>query len=229
MSVILCLEDLLSPARAARLRTLSLKLLSVLAFGVENVSQNPLVEHLMLPDQDVFEALCELFRTPDDARLFGEQAVLLLAVLSHYRSSEIANPYARGLRALADDVLLGGMAGTMMRLLSVANARWAAEVGVTPGPASGAGSGSSSSGSGNGVAGSGASSSGGGSRGLFGALSGMISSLFVGADAAGSLSTSARVCGGVLVFLFQVVYLNPGFLAVLAHTEVDVDAAAGGA
>ncbi|XP_026277370.1 armadillo-like helical domain-containing protein 3 isoform X1 [Frankliniella occidentalis] len=110
------LNNFLSGEFPASLKTLCLKLLLVLVTGTENVSQNTLLEYVMI--NSVFESLIQLLCNPQSRAAHGHDAVLLLTLLVNYRKYEAANPYIVKLSILDDELALNGYGQVITASLS---------------------------------------------------------------------------------------------------------------
>lgn len=86
-------------------RSLCLKLLLILVTGGDNVSQNVLLEYVMM--NSCFDSLIRLLSDPTLRVDFGHDAVVLLTLLVNYRKHE-GNPYVVQLSILADEQALNG-------------------------------------------------------------------------------------------------------------------------
>ncbi|XP_013173601.1 PREDICTED: UPF0668 protein C10orf76 homolog [Papilio xuthus] len=88
------------------LKSMVIKLLLVIATGVDNIDENPLVEYLML--NSLFEPLIQLLCTSTERQHHGYDVVLLLMFLVNYKKQESANPYVVKLSILDDELALNG-------------------------------------------------------------------------------------------------------------------------
>ncbi|KPJ04282.1 UPF0668 protein C10orf76-like [Papilio xuthus] len=89
------------------LKSMVIKLLLVIATGVDNIDENPLVEYLML--NSLFEPLIQLLCTSTERQHHGYDVVLLLMFLVNYKKQESANPYVVKLSILDDELALNGL------------------------------------------------------------------------------------------------------------------------
>lgn len=81
--------------------------LQVLVTGSNNVSQNILLEYIMINSQ-LFESCVRLLSDPTLRGLYGHDIVILLTLLVNYRKQETANPFIVQLSILADELALNG-------------------------------------------------------------------------------------------------------------------------
>ncbi|KAH9637971.1 hypothetical protein HF086_013051 [Spodoptera exigua] len=88
------------------LKSMVLKLLLVIATGLDNIDENPLVEYFM--QNSLFESLIQLLCTSTERQHHGYDVVMLLMFLVNYKKQESANPYVVKLSILDDELALNG-------------------------------------------------------------------------------------------------------------------------
>ena len=88
----------------ASLKDLCLKLLLIIATGLENVSQNMLLEFIMCNSGLLFESLIHLLTNSDARIVHGQNALLLLSLLVQYRKYDSTNPYIVKLSILDEEL-----------------------------------------------------------------------------------------------------------------------------
>ncbi|XP_052741104.1 armadillo-like helical domain-containing protein 3 isoform X2 [Bicyclus anynana] len=88
------------------LKSMVIKLLLIIAIGIDNIDENPLVEYLML--HSLFEPLMQLLCTSTERQQHGYDVVMLLMFLVNYKKQESANPYVVKLSILDDELALNG-------------------------------------------------------------------------------------------------------------------------
>ncbi|XP_013385441.1 UPF0668 protein C10orf76 homolog [Lingula anatina] len=113
------LHTILTGESPASLKSVSLKLLLTLVTATDNVSQNTMLEYVMI--NSVFEAIIQLLANPLSRQIHGHDAVLLLTLLVQYRKYESANPYIVKLSILDDELALNGYAQVVSSSLTEFN------------------------------------------------------------------------------------------------------------
>ncbi|CAH0399785.1 unnamed protein product [Chilo suppressalis] len=99
-------SNILSGDVPESLKSMVLKLLLIIATGIDNIDENPLVEYLML--NSLFEPLIQLLCTSTERQQHGYDVVMLLMLLVNYKKQESANPYVVKLSILDDELALNG-------------------------------------------------------------------------------------------------------------------------
>ncbi|XP_041785611.1 armadillo-like helical domain-containing protein 3 isoform X2 [Anopheles merus] len=85
---------------------LCLKILLIIATGIDNVNENNLIEFII--GQNLFEAFKHILSDSSLRNLHGHDVVTLLTILVNYRKHEGSNPYVVELSLLADELALNG-------------------------------------------------------------------------------------------------------------------------
>lgn len=111
-----CLNAFLTGDQPTGLKLLTLKFLLVLITATDNISQNTLLEYLMM--NSIFEALIQILGHPTQRQVLGHDAALILTLLIQYRKYESANPYIVKLSILDDELALTGYAQVVSTLLA---------------------------------------------------------------------------------------------------------------
>lgn len=103
----------------APLKDLALRVILVLVTATDNVSQNTVLEYLMM--NSVFESIIQILGDPVARQTHGPNAILLLTILVQYRKYESANPYIVRLSILDDELALNGLAQVVSSTLTEYN------------------------------------------------------------------------------------------------------------
>uniref|UniRef100_A0A7M4F3I0 Armadillo like helical domain containing 3 n=1 Tax=Crocodylus porosus TaxID=8502 RepID=A0A7M4F3I0_CROPO len=116
------LDALLCAEGSESLKSLCLKLLLCLVTVTDNISQNTILEYVMI--NSIFEAILQILSTPLSRREHGYDAVVLLALLVNYRKYESVNPYIVKLSIVDDEATLNGMGLVIAQALSEYNQQY---------------------------------------------------------------------------------------------------------
>ncbi|XP_033632908.1 armadillo-like helical domain-containing protein 3 [Asterias rubens] len=119
------LNSILTGVYSVSLKNLALRLLLVLATVTDNVSQNTILEYLMI--NSVFESILQILGNPSSRQEHGYEAVLLLTLLVNYRKYESANPYIVKLSIMDDELALTGLGAVISLTLASYNSQFKLE------------------------------------------------------------------------------------------------------
>uniref|UniRef100_A0A182QTW2 Armadillo-like helical domain-containing protein n=1 Tax=Anopheles farauti TaxID=69004 RepID=A0A182QTW2_9DIPT len=101
------LYDILASNIASdRPKDLCMKILLIIATGIDNVNENRLIEFII--GQNMFEAFKHILSDSTLRNQHGHDVVTLLTLLVNYRKHEGSNPYVVELSLLADEFALNG-------------------------------------------------------------------------------------------------------------------------
>ncbi|KAM4594615.1 armadillo-like helical domain-containing protein 3 [Fundulus diaphanus] len=116
------LDSLLCGDSSESLKSLCLKLLLCLVTVTDNISQNTILEYVMI--NSIFEAILQILSDPSSRGQHGYDAVVLLALLVNYRKYESVNPYIVKLSIVDDEPTLDGMGVVLQQALTEYNRQY---------------------------------------------------------------------------------------------------------
>ena len=125
------INDFLMGDEPASLKDLCLKLLLIIATGLENVSQNMLLEFIMT-NSLLFESLIHLLTNSESRNAHGRNAVLLVTLLVQYRKYDSTNPYIVKLSLLDNELSLHGYGQVITASLGSYNQSYEASLSDQP-------------------------------------------------------------------------------------------------
>ncbi|MBN3273833.1 ARMD3 protein, partial [Polyodon spathula] len=188
------LDTLLCGDGSESLKSLCLKLLLCLVTVTDNISQNTILEYVMI--NSIFEAILQILSSSSSRRQHGYDTVVLLALLVNYRKYEASfsfsssvNPYIVKLSIVDDETTLNGKGLVISQALSEYNRQYKDKEEENQG-------------------------------GFFSALTTMVGSMFI-ADAEEKISVQTNEA--ILLALYEAVHLNRNFITVLAQSHPEID------
>ncbi|KAI3352884.1 hypothetical protein L3Q82_019444 [Scortum barcoo] len=191
------LDSLLCGDGSESLKSLCLKLLLCLVTVTDNISQNTILEYVMI--NSIFEAILQILSDVSSRGQHGYDAVVLLALLVNYRKYESVNPYIVKLSIVDDEptldvsmLSLTGMGMVVHQALTEYNRQYKDKEEENQG-------------------------------GFFSTLTSMVGNMFI-ADADEKLSVQTNEA--ILLALYEAVHLNRNFITVLAQSHPEIDIAA---
>uniref|UniRef100_A0AAR2LL48 Armadillo-like helical domain-containing protein n=1 Tax=Pygocentrus nattereri TaxID=42514 RepID=A0AAR2LL48_PYGNA len=116
------LDGLLCGDGSESLKSLCLKLLLCLVTVTDNISQNTILEYVMI--NSIFEAILQILSDVSSRGQHGYDAVVLLALLVNYRKYESVNPYIVKLSIVDDESTLDGMGMVVHQALTEYNRQY---------------------------------------------------------------------------------------------------------
>ena len=187
------------------IRDVCLKLWLTLVTGTDHVSQNVLLEYLMMHNS-IFEPLVNILSESQLRARHGNDVVILLTLLVNYRKYEGANPYIVQLSLLADELALNGYSQVISAALIDFCRQYASQNALDGGQGGGGGGG--------GQQGHGSS--------WFSSLSNIVGNMFVSDE--GERVQQIRANNALLLALYEAIHLNRNFITTLAQTQTESSA-----
>ncbi|GCB69583.1 hypothetical protein scyTo_0010583 [Scyliorhinus torazame] len=116
------LDTLLCGDGSESLKSLCLQLLLCLVTVTDNISQNTILEYVMI--NSIFEAILQILSVAASRVQHGYDGVVLLALLVNYRKYESVNPYIVKLSIIDDETTLNGMGLVISQALTEYNRQY---------------------------------------------------------------------------------------------------------
>ncbi|XP_048843700.1 armadillo-like helical domain-containing protein 3 [Brienomyrus brachyistius] len=116
------LDTLLCGDGSDSLKGLCLRMLLCLVTVTDNISQNTLLEYVMI--NSIFEAILQVLSGTPSRLQHGYDAVVLLALLVNYRKYESVNPYIVKLSIVDDEPTLNGLGMVISHALTEYNRQY---------------------------------------------------------------------------------------------------------
>jgi hypothetical protein len=110
------LRKFLSEDYPISVKNLCLKLILIILTSIDNISQNVMLEYLMI--NSLFEALVSLLSDADARDHHGYDAAVVLSLLVNYRKHETANLYVIKLSVLDNEIALNGLGHVISTILT---------------------------------------------------------------------------------------------------------------
>lgn len=110
------IHKILVSSQLQDLKFYALTFLKILLTASDNISQNTMVEYLML--QPLWYSLCKVIVSPILRTNLGSPSLSLLALLLNYRKHEYSNVYSAAVAACDDELLLNGFGEILLNYIS---------------------------------------------------------------------------------------------------------------
>lgn len=192
------------------IRDVCLKLWLMLVTGTDHVSQNVLLEYIMI-NNSIFDPLVNILSESQLRPRHGNDVVILLTLLVNYRKYEGANPYIVQLSLLADEFALNGYSQVISAALIDFCRQYANQNALDGGQVGGGNGGGT-------VSAHGSSTS-----SWFSSLSNIVGNMFV-SDEGVERVQQIRANNALLLALYEAIHLNRNFITTLAQTQTESSA-----
>lgn len=115
-SLIEQLHKILISNQLQELKYYALLFLKILTSVSDNISQNTMVEYLML--HSLWFSFCKVIVTPSVRSNLGSHSLSILALLLNYRKNEYSNPYSIKVAGCDDELLLNGFGEILLNYIN---------------------------------------------------------------------------------------------------------------